>query len=1671
MAFFIFVPAAVTYFAAEAIGVAIASVFTTTVTAATATAIGAATIGATFSALKGDKPEDILKNAVLGGITSYVGGTVGQQVSQTVSANVAQNLISSGVSQTTANAMATVLGNASSAALTSGTSAFLQGKNPVEAMLKSGLTATLSGGVGLAVDKITGSIPGFNDLSSTSSGAALSRATSSAIATSVLGGNASDAFKSSLIDSFIKTVGPDIKNALKDAGTALKDSASKVSSAQDEINNNIIRQQSIAKDYEDTISPLQKQQDAAQAAIDKYNGYKNKYDNYYTVYNTSYEEEDDLGDFKQRGFRPIWFDDEGNRAPNRSSLLSRANSAAETANGLIEKFNADYAIAKPTVDKLNDDFTSAKATYDSLKSDLDKTYQPALDAALDDFNKTEYKNTALVSEKLQAYQDASNKYKELYGKEPTAEDMGKVIKSDTTDYVKAIQDQYNTEKAAADKVAADAKAVQDAHDAQVAKDAQDAKDRQAAVDKATAEAKAASDKADADAKAAKDKEAADKAAADKAAADKAVADAKAAQEAHDAQVAQDAQDAKDRQAAIDAAKVKADKDAADAKAAAEKAAADKAAAEQAAREQKAREDANAAEKAIADKAAADKVAADAKAVQDAHDAQVAKDAQDAKDRQAEIDKQASEATTAKEKAAVQLAQEKHDAQVAKDAQDAQNRQAEIDKTAADKVATDKATSAGFPDAATYQEFGGNVDAYKASIWKPADTTMAGGEQTAAVDTGVVSDAGAGRVNTQPQTRYVPIQNVDADNKNVISASDALSAEIEKKGVPKNADISPVYVESSSEDGETFFTYYSVVTVTDENGNVTGYRMTYTPDLNQVWYTWGDPEDGSVTEPGTLKNVNVTLHKNPPIFDENLQSFVKPSKPAPIDKTEKEPINFDNTGTVLAINENGTALVQDDTTGAQSIVQAIGEPEVGSKVDLNVSAATGETTAVVKTEQPVVEPEVAPPVVIPTEVTPPVVQPPVAPPEVVPPVVEPTVITPPEVAPTVTPPIENPSVTPPVISPPVEPTVVPPVVEPVVTPPVAPAVVTPEVVSPVVQPPVAEPVAPPVVEPPIVQPPVIPPVTPPVVTLPVVTPPVTPPVVAPPVTPTTGGVTIDAVTKAINDAIAGIQFPAGITAADVAAQVKAAMAANPNLTVADVTGSITAYMTANPGLSAADVNTAITGATKDLATKKDVEAAIAGIQFPAGITSADVAQQIKAAMEANPNLKIADVTKSITDYMSANPALTAADVNTAITGATKNLATQSQLDDAVKNLSADQKTQFNNLTQAQKDEVDARVKQGQDIQNAIASSQQTTSNQVQNIQGELNGRIDALVKQGVETNAAIQQAIAESQTQINRNDANINSRIDVLVGQGVDYQKATQIAFEETRGTISDVGKQLADKIKADEADKQAASEAKRVADAAAEEDKKAAAAAALAKSIADKQAAAKASNAAQQKAAGQSGLSLLQQNPTSTSELAAAAGPLAASYLTAKEDPNKFESPLEKFLKTQNQALGKENQYGIQPQGNAMNDPSYSYGTQRPIGDILGMGSTQAGQAPDSSIPSYPTALPYAQGGGTRHGKYAQGGLSTPLMASGGKMRVDFRHGDAVTGAGDGQSDDIPAMLADGEFVFPADVVAAIGNGSTKAGSDKLYDMMHGIRAHARSAKPKDLPRQIKSPLDFLKRS
>lgn len=102
---------------------------------------------------------------------------------------------------------------------------------------------------------------------------------------------------------------------------------------------------------------------------------------------------------------------------------------------------------------------------------------------------------------------------------------------------------------------------------------------------------------------------------------------------------------------------------------------------------------------------------------------------------------------------------------------------------------------------------------------------------------------------------------------------------------------------------------------------------------------------------------------------------------------------------------------------------------------------------------------------------------------------------------------------------------------------------------------------------------------------------------------------------------------------------------------------------------------------------------------------------------------------------------------------------------------------------------------------------------------------------------------------------------------------------------------------------------------------------------------------------------------------------------------------------------------------------------------------------------------------------FAQGGLASmhpagePAFYSEGGLENRYIKGD-----GDGTSDSIPAMVADSEFVMPADVVAALGNGSSDAGAHKLDIMVQQIRKRARSTAPSELPPTAhESPLDYLK--
>ena len=112
-----------------------------------------------------------------------------------------------------------------------------------------------------------------------------------------------------------------------------------------------------------------------------------------------------------------------------------------------------------------------------------------------------------------------------------------------------------------------------------------------------------------------------------------------------------------------------------------------------------------------------------------------------------------------------------------------------------------------------------------------------------------------------------------------------------------------------------------------------------------------------------------------------------------------------------------------------------------------------------------------------------------------------------------------------------------------------------------------------------------------------------------------------------------------------------------------------------------------------------------------------------------------------------------------------------------------------------------------------------------------------------------------------------------------------------------------------------------------------------------------------------------------------------------------------------------------------------------------------------SGLSSLGSSMPgYKKGGSIHHKEQSE---HVPEFITG-------ETGHYVKGKGDGQSDDIPAMLADGEYVFDADTVAALGNGSSDAGAKLLDHFRETLREHKRSAPTDKIP-PAASPLVYMK--
>jgi hypothetical protein len=140
--------------------------------------------------------------------------------------------------------------------------------------------------------------------------------------------------------------------------------------------------------------------------------------------------------------------------------------------------------------------------------------------------------------------------------------------------------------------------------------------------------------------------------------------------------------------------------------------------------------------------------------------------------------------------------------------------------------------------------------------------------------------------------------------------------------------------------------------------------------------------------------------------------------------------------------------------------------------------------------------------------------------------------------------------------------------------------------------------------------------------------------------------------------------------------------------------------------------------------------------------------------------------------------------------------------------------------------------------------------------------------------------------------------------------------------------------------------------------------------------------------------------------------------------------------------------------------------------------------APDGHNPEFVTGLTgfYACGRGTgqsdcipamlHDGDYVMDAEAVSALGDGsskaGKEVLEKFHKQVPHNAASGGKV-VPAKIADGEYVFPAGFVTALGGGDNKRGAEILDGLREKLRNHKRSAPTSKIPPKAKSPLDYLK--
>jgi hypothetical protein len=400
-------PAAVVFIGVIAVETGVAAVIgsalvgavtTATVSTAVATAIGSGVISAGLSVAQGASVSQALKSAVVGGVTSYIGASIAGEVTKSV-ATAATEAGYTSIAANIGKVAGAMAGGGTQAALGS----VITGKgDPLQMLIKGGLTAGLTSGVMQSVNEVTSKIPGFSDLAKDygAAGAATQRAVNAGLAAGVLGKDTDKAVVNSVLSSMLG-VGKDyLKEGLKDVSSTLQTAYNNATKTGEALESNIKRQDEIVKDYNSSAEAIEAKRAAIQANLDKYNELKAGYD---------------------RG----------------EVAVEEVNRYANLVNDAIPGYDAERATVETKLATLSTELDGLKTQLPTLEQTLVQQ-KTALDTSVADFQKQEEANAQLVAKAFNDTVAAKTEVEQALGTTLNQEQLDALVK--TGDVAAAAQD-------------------------------------------------------------------------------------------------------------------------------------------------------------------------------------------------------------------------------------------------------------------------------------------------------------------------------------------------------------------------------------------------------------------------------------------------------------------------------------------------------------------------------------------------------------------------------------------------------------------------------------------------------------------------------------------------------------------------------------------------------------------------------------------------------------------------------------------------------------------------------------------------------------------------------------------------------------------------------------------------------------------------------------------------------------------------------------------------------------------------------------------------------------------------------------------------------------------------------------------------------------------------------